>query len=195
MNHSGGFVKCVFGFFVATTVLFIVPEDLRVTSFAKDYPSVFHTLKNSFQYHVSTTFSPSKFDVNFRLHNTTDMISLVGYVNVGKLTVHKFKPFVFAGPTASFLTKNYAAYRAAKNISETLRPATKVFQIHHPSSSSSSKDSRLNHSPMSQTSPSPLTVAFEGLQQNCCVPPDVQLAAGLQGELSDSSQKRIVFPL
>lgn len=183
MSHSGGFVKCIFCFFVATTVLLVIPENLKVASFAKDNPSVFQTLRNSFRYHVSTSFSPSKSDLNFRLHNTTGMIALVGYANVSKLTVHKFQPFVFAGPTASFLTKDYAAYKAAKNVSETLRPVTKVFQIHPPFSSSSSsnwalENTRLNHSLISQSSPSPLTVAFEGLQQNCCVPPDVQLAAG-----------------
>jgi hypothetical protein len=97
------------------------------------------------------------------------MISLVGYVNVNMLMAHRFKPSVFAGSTTSFLTKDYAAYKAAKNASEILRPATKVFQI-HPQSSFNDRilnSSRFSHSPMSQTSPSPLKVTFEGLQQNC----------------------------
>jgi hypothetical protein len=64
-----------------------------------------------------------------------------------------------------------------------LRPVTKVFQIHPPFSSSSSnnwavENTRMNQSLIGKTSPSPLTVTFEGVQQNCCVPPDVQLAAG-----------------
>jgi len=62
-------------------------------------------------------------------------ISLVGYVNMNKLTAHNFKPFVFIRSSASFLTKDYAGYKAAKNASETLKPATRIFQIYPPSSS------------------------------------------------------------
>jgi hypothetical protein len=83
------------------------------------------------------------------------------------------------GSTASFLTKDYMAYEAAKNASEALRPATKVLQIHVPSSSSSagiSNESRFNQARSSSSSP--FIVQFKGLEQNCCVPPDVQLAAG-----------------
>lgn len=70
------------------------------------------------------------------------------------------------------------AYKAAKNASEASRPATKVFQIHGPSSSSSA--GMLNKSWLDQSrSSSLLSVQFKGLEQNCCVPPDVQLAAGL----------------
>ena len=163
MNHSGALVKSGLVLFLSTTLLFIVSEDLIVTGFAKDYPSVFRTWNSS---HDNTPFSPLKFGVNFTLHNTTGMISLVGSVNVNELTVDKFKPFVFAGSTASFLTKDYAAYEAAKNASETLRPTTQVFQVHPLSSFNE------------QTDPSHLSVTFEGLQQNCCVPSDVQLAAG-----------------
>jgi hypothetical protein len=67
-----------------------------------------------------------KFNVDFRLHNTTGLISLVGYVSVNRLTAHKFKPFVFIGSSASFLTKDYTRYKAAKNTSETLKPATRI---------------------------------------------------------------------
>src|SRR5215469_14134147 len=129
--------------------------------------------------HVNTSMSP-KFHVDFRLHNTTGLVYLVGYVNVNKLIAHKFKPFVFIGSSASFLTKDYAGYKAAKNISETLKPATRIFQIYPPSSSDDwiHNKNRSNHSSINQTDSSPLMVQFEGLEQNCCVPPDVQLAAG-----------------
>src|SRR5437899_1817664 len=179
MEHSDALAKSVLVLLIAITILIVFAENLEVTSFARNYPSVFHTLRNSSQQHVNTSFSPSKLDVNFRLHNTTGMISLVGYVNVNMLTAHKFKPFVYAGSTASFLTKDYASYKAAKNASETLRPATKVFQIHPPSSNDLIRNkSQFTHYPISETKSSSLTVHFKGLEQNCCVPPDVQLAAG-----------------
>jgi hypothetical protein len=180
MEHSDVLAKSLLVLVIAIILLFLFPENLEDTSFAKDYPSVFHNLRNSSQYHVNTTFSPSKLDVDFKLHNTTGTISLVGNISVNRLTAYKFKPFVYTGSTASFLTKDYASYRAAKNASETLRPATKVFQIHPPFSSNYwiLNQTRFNHSPISKTKSSSLTVQFEGLEQNCCVPPDVQLAAG-----------------
>jgi hypothetical protein len=113
------------------------------------------------------------------LNNTTGIVSLVGNVNVNSLQGHKFKPFVFSGSTACFLTEDYVAYKAAKNASEALRPATKVLQIHVPSSSSTAgifNESRFNHARSSSSSP--FIVQFKGLEQNCCVPPDVHLAAG-----------------
>jgi hypothetical protein len=100
--------------FYMTIMLFIFPTNLAAGS--KDYSKVFHDLhdlRNYSQYHVNTSMSP-KFNVDFRLHNTTGLISIVGYVNVNKLTAHKFKPFVFTGSSASFLTKDYTGYKAAK---------------------------------------------------------------------------------
>jgi hypothetical protein len=172
MEHA----KSLLVFYMAIT-LFIFPANLAAGS--KDYSKVFHDLRNYSQYLVNTSMSP-KFNVDFRLHNTTGLISLVGYVNVNKLTAHKFKPFVFIGSSASFLTKDYTGYKAAKNTSETLKPATRIFQIYPPSSSDDwiHNKNRSNHHLISQTESSPLMVQFEGLGQNCCVPPDVQLAAG-----------------
>ena len=78
-----------------TIMLFIFPANFAAGS--KDYSKVFHDLTNHSQYHVNTSMSP-KFHVDFRLHNTTGLISLVGYVNVNKLTAHKFKPNLFVIP-------------------------------------------------------------------------------------------------
>jgi hypothetical protein len=104
------------------------------------------------------------------------MVSHVGLVNISNLQAHKFKPFVFTGSTASFLTKDYATYKAAKNASEALRATTKVFQIH---TQYSSNNFILNKSRVDQPrSSSQLMIQFKGLEQNCCVPPDVQLAVG-----------------
>jgi len=172
MEHFNVHAKSFLVFFMAIT-LFIFPANLVAGS--KDYSKVFHDLRNCSQYHVNTSMSP-KFDIDFRLHNTAGLISPVGYVNVNKLTAHKFKPFVFIGSSASFLTKDYAGYKAAKNTSETLKPATRIFQIYPPSSSNDwiHNKNRSNHSLISQTESSPLMLQFEGLEQNCCV----QLAAG-----------------
>src|SRR5215467_10536160 len=133
MERIDALAKFVLVFYMAIS-LFIFPANFEAAG-SKDYSKVFHDLRNYSQYHVNTSLSPSKFDVDFRLHNTAGLISPVGYVNVNKLTAHKFKPFVFIGSTASFLTKDYAGYKAAKNASETLKPATRIFEIHPPSSS------------------------------------------------------------
>src|SRR5436309_12774129 len=109
MKHSDALAKSVLGLFIAITILFVFPEDLEVTSFAKNYSSISYT-RNSSQQHVNTSFSPSRLDVNFRLHNTTGIISLVGYENVKKLTAHKVKPFVYAVSSLSFVPIDYARY-------------------------------------------------------------------------------------
>lgn len=83
MEHSDDVAKSVLVLFIAVTLLLLFPENLEHTSFAKDYPLVFHTLRNSSRYHVNTSFSPSKLDVDFKLHNTTGTISLVGNIILG----------------------------------------------------------------------------------------------------------------
>jgi hypothetical protein len=92
-------------------MLFIFSIKYEAAGFSKVYSKVFHDLRNYSQYHINTSLSPSKFDVDFRLHNTAGLISPVGDVNVNKLTAHKFKLFVYIGSTASFLTKDYAGYK------------------------------------------------------------------------------------
>jgi hypothetical protein len=176
--------KSVLVLFTAITLLCIFPESLQVISLAKSYPSVFHNSRSSSQYNNvnPSFFFPSRFHVGFKLHNVTGMVSLVGQIDVNSLQAHKFKPFVFTGSSASFLTKDYAAYKTAKNASEALRPATKVFQIHTLSSSTNNSifnKNQFDHSRPNQTRKSSwLKVQFKGLEQNCCIPPDVQLAAG-----------------
>jgi|SRR5215469_3166237 len=117
MDHFDAHPKSVLVFFIAI-VLFIFSTNYEASGLSKDYSKVFYDLRNYSRYHVNTSMSP-KFDVDFRLHNTTGLISLVGYVNMNKLTAHKFKPFVFIRSSASFLTKDYTGYKAAKNASET----------------------------------------------------------------------------
>ncbi|MGC2571823.1 MAG: hypothetical protein WA364_09960 [Candidatus Nitrosopolaris sp.] len=89
MEHFDFHAKSLLVFYMAIT-LFIFHANLAAGS--KDYSKVFHDLRNYSQYHVHTSMSP-KSNVDFRLHNTVGLISLVGYVNMNKLTAYKFKPF------------------------------------------------------------------------------------------------------
>ena len=86
MKYFDAFAKTVLVFYVAIT-LFIFPANFEAAG-SEDYSKVFHDLRNYSQYHVNTSLSPSKFNVNFKLHNTAGLISVVGYVNVNKLTAH-----------------------------------------------------------------------------------------------------------
>jgi hypothetical protein len=100
MERSYTLAKSVLALSVAIILLFIFPENLNVFSLAKDYLSVFNNSGSPSQYHINTSSPPSKFDIDFKLNNSTSMVSFVGYVNVNSLQVHKFKPFVLNGPTA-----------------------------------------------------------------------------------------------
>jgi hypothetical protein len=124
------------------------------------------------------------------LYNTTGMVSYVGEVNVSNLQRPLFKPFIGRNLDESYLTRDFAAYKAAKSQSENIKPNTKVFEVKAPSSSSSSGPTNysnislhnkeqwlLLHRTNSNT-PSVALSKFEGLTQNCCIPPDVQVAAG-----------------
>src|ERR1041385_8515714 len=91
--------------------------------------------------------SSPRLDANLTIHNTTGTVSLVGAVYTSGLTRPQFKPFVDMNSNASYLTRDYATYKAAKNQS-------------------------------AQIDQSGSLIGFEGLTQNCCDPPDVQVAAG-----------------
>ncbi|MBV9176103.1 MAG: hypothetical protein JO297_03610 [Nitrososphaeraceae archaeon] len=124
-----------------------------------------------------------------KTYNTTDMISYVGEVNVSNLPRPLFKPFIGINSKESYLTRNFQAYKSAKNQSEIVRPNTSVLEIEPNSytSSSSSKNNLMTLTnkqwPLSHRSnyfntTAILSAKFEGLSQNCCVPPDIQVAAG-----------------
>lgn len=179
MKQSYLLTESVLVLVITVITLFISVGNFEATPLARGYASIFQNSSSPQDHLSSSSFSTSKSDVDFKLNNTTGIVSLVGNVNVNSLQGHKFKPFVFSGSTACFLTEDYVAYKAAKNASEALRPATKVLQIHVPSSSSTAgifNESRFNHARSSSSSP--FIVQFKGLEQNCCVPPDVHLAAG-----------------
>ena len=127
-----------------------------------------------------------------RLYNTTGMVSYVGEVNVSELQRPLFKPFIGTNLDESYLTRDFAAYKAAKSQSEIIKPNTKVFEVKAPPPSSSSGPTNysnirlhndeeqwpLPHRTNPNTTSSVVLAKFEGLTQNCCIPPDVQVAAG-----------------
>ena len=100
-----------------------------------------------------------------RMHNTTATVSLAGEVKASNLQRPLFKPITGINSQESYLTRNFEAYMAAKNQSEFTKPNTTVFEVKPPK--------------IFRTNPNTsILAAFEGLSQNCCFPPDVQLAAG-----------------
>src|SRR6266487_3374187 len=124
-----------------------------------------------------------------RTYNTTDMVSYVGEVNVSNLERPLYKPFIGISSEDSYLTKDFGAYKAAKNQSEIIKPSTRVFEVKPPSSDPAISSGASLHTEQQQhpvspganylnTSTSLVLARFEGLAQNCCFPPDVQLAAG-----------------
>ncbi|HET7391934.1 MAG TPA: hypothetical protein VFJ51_14035, partial [Nitrososphaeraceae archaeon] len=149
------------------------------------------------------------------IDNTSQTVSFIGEVNTSDLTRPQFKPFIDTSSNQSYLTKDYAAYKAAKNQSELIRPSTRVFEVRLTSSivnsslhgmqqdnNSRGVHSTTNHSenfvidnnrrhydgPQSATATTQMKsgsigslTGFEGLSQNCCSPPDVQVAAAGEG--------------
>jgi hypothetical protein len=120
-------------------------------------------------------------------YNTTDMVSYLGEVTVSDLQRPLFKPFIGISSGDSYLTKDFGAYKAAKNQSQIIKPNTRVFEVKpHSSGFGISPDTSLHGEQQHPVSPrsnylntSALVLSrFEGLAQNCCFPPDVQLAAG-----------------
>ena len=124
------------------------------------------------------------------LYNTTGMVSYVGEVNVSELQRPLFKPFIAINSDESYLTRDFEAYKAAKSQSEIIKPNTKVFEVKAPSSLPTNYSNTSLHNDQEQwpllllhrtnpnTTSSIVLAKFEGLTQNCCIPPDVQVAAG-----------------
>jgi len=117
-----------------------------------------------------------------RIHNTTSTVSIVGEVNVGDLQRPLFKPFVGFDSGESYLTRNFQAYKAAKNQSEIIKPSTRVFVVKAPfgsgASNISSQEEQWSRLPRTNANTPAVLAKFEGLAENCCIPPDVQVAAG-----------------
>lgn len=82
------------------------------------------------------------YSIVLKTYNTTDMLSYVGEVNLSNLPRPLFKPFVGINSEESYLTRNFQAYKSAKNQSEIVKPSTRVLEIepHSYTPSSSSKN-------------------------------------------------------
>lgn len=86
-----------------------------------------------------------------------------------------FKPFIGINSQESYLTKNFEAYKLAKNQSELIKSNTTVFEV----KPRVFHDIRLPKIPGTNLNMSnSILGSFQGLSQNCCFPPDVQVAAG-----------------
>jgi hypothetical protein len=138
--------------FIITTIIVII---IIVSIFVSNYASSFKML--AYSNNISTT--PSSFEsfVSFknsidngmissssalgllrdatimRMHNTTGMVSYVGEVNVSNLQRPLFKPLIGINSQESYPTRDFAAYKAAKNQSEIIKPSTRVFEVKPPS--------------------------------------------------------------
>jgi hypothetical protein len=109
------------------------------------------------------------------MHNITGTVALVGGVNTSSLQRPMFKPFIGINSQESYLTKNFEDYEVAKNQSEFIKPNTTVFEV----KPQFSHDISLPKIPRTNLNMSnSILGAFQGLSQNCCFPPDVQVAAG-----------------
>lgn len=230
MLHSFVVGRILILLIVVILFVFLPYFGIKIFAFAKDNISKSSVPFRSSQSNngrnivaLSSSFSPSSsthHDGILAIGNTTENVSFVGEVNTSDLTRPQFKPFVDTSSNESYLTKDYAAYKAAKNQSELIRPSTRVFKVHLPSSSFNSSSlpiiesrfgrqqgnnsgaihSATNHqenftivnhkthyddptataaSQINQSNRS--LTGFEGLSQNCCSPPDVQVAADAGG--------------
>lgn len=181
--------------FIITTITVII---IIVSIFVSNYASSFKMF--AYSSNISTTPSSFKNSIDngmisssalrllrdaaiMRMHNTTGMVSYVGEVNVSNLQRPLFKPLIGINSQESYLTRDFAAYKVAKNQSEIIKPSTRVFEVKLPSASRYSKNSLQNGQwPVSSrtnlNTSSIISAKFDGLAQNCCIPPDVQVAAG-----------------
>jgi hypothetical protein len=181
--------------FIITTIIIII---IIVSIFVSNHASSFKMF--AYSNNISTTPSSFKNSIDngmisssalgllrdatiMRMHNTTGMVSYVGEVNVSNLQRPLFKPLIGINSQESYLTRDFAAYKVAKNQSEIVKPSTRVFEVKLPSTSSYSKNSLQNGQwPVSSrtnlNTSSIISAKFDGLAQNCCIPPDVQVAAG-----------------
>src|SRR5919112_1462867 len=161
------------------------------TSSAESFESFKNGIDNSSRMISSSSALGSSGNTSaiMRLYNTTAMVSYVGEVNVSNSQRPLFKPFIGINSDESYLTRDFASYKTAKSQSEIIKPNTKVFEVKAPSSSAPTNYSNtslhndeeqwpLLHRTNPNRTSSVVLAKFEGLTQNCCIPPDVQVAAG-----------------
>ena len=182
--------------FVVTITISIFPSNKSIETFT--YSDTLTSLNEQLAFNnindnnnrVNSSSILESNNGNILTYNTTGIVSYIGEVNVSNLQRPLFKPFTGISSEESYLTRDFAAYKAAKNESEMIKPNTRVFEI-KPSSSVSGhgisfrlslhnqQDPTTSFRTNSNNSSTALVVSkFEGLAQNCCIPPDIQIAAG-----------------
>ena len=115
------------------------------------------------------------------LYNITNKVSLSGEVNVSDLpNLQNSKPGVIIDSNEQYLTRNYTAYINAKKQAELVKPtnATKIIDIQGPVLPLLPNSKNQSNNNKSNSSSAIINTGFEGLSQVCCIPPDIQLAAG-----------------
>jgi hypothetical protein len=115
------------------------------------------------------------------LYNITNKVSLSGEVNVSDLpNLQNSKPGVIIDSNEQYLTRNYTAYINAKKQAELVKPTntTKMIDIQGPVLLLLPNSKNQSNNNKSNSSSAIINTGFEGLSQVCCIPPDIQLAAG-----------------
>jgi hypothetical protein len=115
------------------------------------------------------------------LYNITNKVSLSGEVNVSDLpNLQNSKPGVIIDSNEQYLTRNYTAYINAKKQAELVKPTntTKIIHIQGPVLLLLPNPENQSNNNKSNSSSAIINTGFEGLSQVCCIPPDIQLAAG-----------------
>ncbi len=150
-------------------------------------------------YSSRSTVDSYKNDNNLlTLDNITNKVSFTGEVNVNNLPdLSLSKPAVIADPNEQYLTRNYTAYINAKKQAELVRPAntptTSVIEIRHPSLKSLLLNSSNENKNKNNNSSIVIDTHFEGLSQVCCIPPDIQLAAGSKHVMETVNSEAAIY--
>lgn len=154
---------------VYTIVIIVTFSNYSVTDLVSVLPKSFTSFKTSSTSNLGSSYMGSQDSASIlRMHNITGTVALVGEVNTSSLERPMFKPFIGINSQESYLTKNFEAYKVAKNESEFIKPNTSVFEV----------KPRVFHDIKLPGTNLNMSDSILGLSQNCCFPPDVQLAAG-----------------
>src|ERR1700757_1562363 len=122
-------------FTIASLIVYSIIIVISFSNYSITYP--ISTLSRSFasfkigdDSNLGSSFVGSQNSASIlRMHNTTGMVAIVGEVNPSSLERPMFKPFVGINSQESYLTKNFGAYKVAKNQSELIKSNTAVFEV------------------------------------------------------------------
>ena len=115
---------------VYTIVIIVTFSNYSVTDLVSALPKSFASFKTSSTSNLGSSYMGSQDSASIlRMHNTTGTVALVGEVNTSSLERPMFKPFIGINSQESYLTKNFEAYKVAKNQSEFIKPNTTVYEV------------------------------------------------------------------